>query len=163
AEPVTFGSRRLPRPSLWGSPFSRYSTSSRRPGAAPGDLSMAKSSKAEIALYGVGLFWIGLGAFGLLWLVGVIIVLSSGAAEARTKFESAKGSVEKASKTRPKTKAYLEPWNKHGEAFRKKKDEVWAVAWNQQKDTYTWPDGMAVIPQYPDDPWGADSGSDLNN
>ena len=98
-------------------------------------------------------FWIGLGAFALLWLIGVVVFFFSSDTTAKAKYEVSKTGVETASSGKPKTEAYRKPWNEYGEAFRKHKDRVWEVAWKQQADMYTWPEGMAVIPQYPDDTW----------
>ena len=120
---------------------------------------MAKIDKEFIAK---NQFWIGLGAFVLLWLVTVVVVMASGDSAPQTKWKGAKDKIEGASKSRPKTVEYQKPWNAYGDKFRKHKDDIWQAAWDQQKDMYTWPDGMNPVPRYPSDPFGRTPPEDLN-
>src|SRR4051794_19492302 len=96
-------------------------------------------------------FWIGLGAFALLWLIALIVVLLSGDAQAKSAYEKSKSDIDARKSKKPKTEAYQAPWKEHGEKFRQKKDEVWEKAWAQQEGMYTWPDVMAFKPLYPAD------------
>src|SRR5688572_7548298 len=97
-------------------------------------------------------FWIGLGAFVLLWLIALVVVLMSGDTQAKAEYEKSKTEITGRQGKKVKTKAYQEPWLAHAEKFKKTKDTVWATAWEQQKDMYDWPAAMAVKPLYPDDP-----------
>jgi hypothetical protein len=108
-------------------------------------------------------FWIGLGVFVALWLIGVVVVETSGDEAKKKDWEKAKQTIEKAKSANPKTAAFQTPWNKHGEKFRKHKDVIWKQAWEQQASVYTWPDEMAVKPAYPEIPFGADPRVDVNN
>src|SRR5262245_11222073 len=134
-----------------------FRASSRHP-AAPGDIDMAKKLDSEALKKNQ--FWIGLGAFVLIWLIAVIVVLFSGDPTPKKNWEPAKTKIDSAKKTRPKTPAYQEPWKAYGTMFSNHKDRIWQEAWKQQQGMYDWPKGMAVVPQYPDDTWGQD---DLNN
>jgi hypothetical protein len=108
-------------------------------------------------------FWIGLGVFGVLWLVAVIVVEASGDDSKKKAWSDAKTAIENAKQKGPKTEAYQAPWNAHGKKFREHKDVIWKQAWEQQANMYTWPEDMPVKPLYPDDPLGADDRIALNN
>ncbi len=110
-------------------------------------------------------FWIGLGVFVLCWLIGVILVMAGGDDKPKKAWEDAKGKVEKAKSPRPKTAAYQEPWNKHGETYSHHKDKVWRTAWEWQKDMYTWPedpDHRIKWPLYPEEPFASTPTEDVN-
>lgn len=87
-------------------------------------------------------FWLVLGGFLVLWLVG-IVVLGVSASEPikkhKEEYKSAKTSIEGALQKYPKNKSFETPWNEHGKLFRDHKDVIWAQAWEIQKDMYTWP------------------------
>jgi hypothetical protein len=105
-------------------------------------------------------FWVGLGAFVLLWLIGVIMVMVGPDATAKKDWKDAKDGVERS--RNPKTAADQIPWNNHGKMYRDQKDVIWAEAWKHQAAMYTWPQGMAVVPLYIEDRFGHTSTEDLN-
>jgi hypothetical protein len=107
-------------------------------------------------------FWIGLGAFVLLWLIGVIVVLVSANSTPKTDYDNAKKAVDGASNSKPKTVAYQIPWNEHGKMFRDHKDVIWADAWKLQSAMYTWPDGLPVKPLYAEDKFGPSPTADAD-
>jgi hypothetical protein len=85
-------------------------------------------------------FWYGLGAFGLVWLVALLgLLIWGGDKNAKAEYEKAKTDIKGARDRGPKTDAYCEPWDEHAKVFNGKKNEVWADAWNLQKDMYSWP------------------------
>jgi hypothetical protein len=86
-------------------------------------------------------FWLGLGGFGLLWLILWICALTNGSAEA-DKEKSDYGKVGKdidgwKSKT-PKNAKFIAPWQEYGKKFSDLKNKVWGDAWDTQKDFYVW-------------------------
>jgi len=108
-------------------------------------------------------FWIGLGSFVALWVIAILAVKVGGGESAKKKeWEQAKTTIEGAQKAGVKTKAFQEPWLKHGAKFRGHKDTVWAEAWELQKSMYVWPDRMPVRIDYPDDLWGDPSNEQSN-
>ncbi len=105
-------------------------------------------------------FWIGLGAFVLLWLVGVIAVIAGGGeSKDKKEYESAFTGV-KGLGARAKTKAHEEPWVSYGNKFAGLKNAAWKEGWdlqqglyeqpgqNPQNGLYSWPKGMEA-PEYP--------------
>jgi hypothetical protein len=108
-------------------------------------------------------FWISLGLFALIWLVGIIVVQVTGDDKKKKDWEEAKKSVENVQKQGVKTKEWQKPWNAHGKQFSDQKDKIWKVAWDKQADIYEWPEGMPVVPLYPDDRFGPDPESDVIN
>jgi hypothetical protein len=108
-------------------------------------------------------FWIGLGCFAALWLVAILTVKVAGSDEKKKAWDNARSSLDNAGKGGIKTRAFQEPWKKHGKEFSDIKDGVWKEAWELQKGMYTWPPNMPVRLLYPDDPWGSDVNEELNN
>jgi hypothetical protein len=108
-------------------------------------------------------FWIGVGAFVLLWLIAIIIVEASGDDKPKKDYEAKKKAIEGAKQKGPKTVAYQTPWNEHGKKFRDHKDKIWAEAWAHQAEMYEWPAEMAVKPDFPEQPFGADPNEDVDN
>jgi hypothetical protein len=106
-------------------------------------------------------FWIGLGGFVFVWLIGLIWALCSGNSSAKANWENAKRDVTQ-QLPNAKTAAWQEPWNAHGSLFRKKKDTAWELAWNMQQRIYNWPEGMPAKLLFPDDTWGPDQETDQN-
>jgi hypothetical protein len=104
-------------------------------------------------------FWIGLGGFGVLWLVALMITMFSGDDAAKKAWDAAVAAV--SGVKNPKTKEWQIPWNQHGDKFRSKKDEAWQSAWKVQAGMYNWPDGMGVNLLYPDDAWGQSPERDI--
>src|SRR6266478_6160216 len=88
-------------------------------------------------------FWIALGVFGLLWLVGLILiptVQGSNNAEVEKKFNDAKGAV--IAINDPKTTdTFVKPLEKKEGNLKDKKGDVWGIAWEFQKYMCTWPSG----------------------
>jgi hypothetical protein len=88
-------------------------------------------------------FWILLGTFALLWLIGLCVMLftlsdtiEGHKKDFKAKLDAANGEV----KAGPKNeKTYVPPWDKHKEMFLDHKDKVWHLGWLLQKDMYTWP------------------------
>src|SRR5687768_673353 len=103
---------------------------------------MAKKAKLDSEALKKNGFWIGLGAFALLWTIALVVLLFSADAKAKGEWEAKKKEIESARSSKPKTKAYQEPWTKHGEMFQKHKDKIWKDAWEQQQSMYSWPEGM---------------------
>lgn len=102
------------------------------------------------------LFWLVLGGFIVVWLVGVCMVKFAGADTSKTEWEKAAKDAKGINIGNIKTPAYQEPWKKHGQAFDSQKRVVWKDAWDQQQSMYTWPDEMPfnVRPLYPEDSLG---------
>jgi hypothetical protein len=106
-------------------------------------------------------FWIGLGTFLLIWLVGTIILLLSGGsavAEKKKKYKASEAAI--SGHSRPKNDRFLKPWNDYGQKFRNQKDGVWQQAWRVQQHMHTWP-GSPKYPLdqkllYPTDPFSGD-------
>jgi hypothetical protein len=121
---------------------------------------MAKFDKEQLKKHQ---FWIGLGAYLVLWLIAVIAVKAGGDDTKQKKWAEAKKTIEAAKAKGPKTPAYLAPWDKHGLTFRKHKDVVWKKAWDDQAAIYTWPAGMARVPLYPTQTFGDSVSEDQNN
>src|SRR6266568_9432100 len=87
-------------------------------------------------------FWIALGVFGLLWLVGLILiptVQGSSNAEAEKKFTDAETEIKKV--TDPKNEFFVKPLEGKQHTLTDKKGDVWGMAWEYQKDMCTWPEG----------------------
>lgn len=87
-------------------------------------------------------FWISLGVFVLLWLVGVILiptVQGSNNAGLEKKFDSSKKGVEGIND--PKTEKFQEPLKQKEAELKKQKDKVWAQAWEPQANFMAWPEG----------------------
>lgn len=86
-------------------------------------------------------FWIGLGAFGPLWLIIPIVALVSAGdkvAEGKKKVEEAEGKVKGINEV--KNSNFTSLLEKKKQDLEKEKDKVWAQAWKGQKDLMTWPD-----------------------
>lgn len=106
-------------------------------------------------------FWILLGVFGLLWLIGLSVLYASAgspAAAAEADFKKAKDAIGQfTGAKRPKNATFLPPWEKDIAQFDEHKKKVWKVAWDGdqaagdtadgqkrwegQKGMYTWPVG----------------------
>jgi hypothetical protein len=90
-------------------------------------------------------FWIVLGSFALLWLIGLCFMLFTLGDEIRKHkddYTKKKEAVKTAKDTPggPKNPVtFLPPWQKHQAMFLKHKDDVWTVGWALQKDIYDWP------------------------
>ena len=87
-------------------------------------------------------FWLGLGGFGLLWLILWICALANGSTEA----DNEKNAYAKVGKTiddwknkKPKNNTFIAPWQEYGKKFADQKNDVWGKAWDTQKDFYVWP------------------------
>jgi hypothetical protein len=101
-------------------------------------------------------FWIALGAYGLLWLLLLLmlpLMIGSSASAARTIYKKANDDVDKI-KNPPSggkpgdfaNEAWTDPIRKKEEELSKRKVEVWKVAWETQKDLMTWPgDDLAPL------------------
>jgi hypothetical protein len=79
-------------------------------------------------------FWILLGVFAVLWILSLSVLWATAGGpitEAKTKYDTAKGGVEKY--PHPKNDSFLPPWEQHAETFKKHKNTVWEVAWNGDK------------------------------
>ena len=112
-------------------------------------------------------FWIGLGVFVAVWLIGIIVVEVSGDTSKQKAWSDAKTGIEGAKSKGPKTVKFQEPWNEHGSKFRVIKDKVWYRSWREQEKMYTWPDGMYVVdghePYFIDDEFGKPADVSVNN
>jgi hypothetical protein len=108
-------------------------------------------------------FWIGLGLFGAIWIVGIIVVKVSGDETKKKAWEDAKKEIEGTKSKGVKTEKWQDPWNAFGVVFSKQKDKIWKAAWEQQALMYDWPDKMAKPVYYPDDRFGSDDRSDVVN
>jgi len=89
-------------------------------------------------------FWIGLGAFVLLWLVGLLTLqMSAGSmAEAKKKeYETAKTGIEGWTGKAKNKANYLPPWEEYGKTYRDHKNTIWQEAWDAQKHILKWPTG----------------------
>src|SRR5260370_15677570 len=90
-------------------------------------------------------FWIALGVFGLLWLVGLILiptVQGSSNAEVEKKFTDAHNAVKGVATGDPKTtEFFVKPLEGKEHTLKDKKGDVWGMAWEYQKDMCTWPEG----------------------
>jgi hypothetical protein len=107
-------------------------------------------------------FWFALGAFALLWLIGMIVLkFSAGSAVAKERevyTNSLKGITDVKN---PKNESFLTAWNKYAAAYEKEKDKVWEKAFLNQNPpdrpdlcVMTWPSGaLADKHKYPDDPF----------
>jgi hypothetical protein len=107
-------------------------------------------------------FWFALGAFALLWLIGMIVLkFSAGSAVAKERevyTNSLKGITDVKN---PKNDSFLTAWDKYAKAYEKEKDKVWKIAFENQNPpgrpdlwVMTWPSGdLARKHQYPDDPF----------
>src|SRR5260370_10357335 len=85
-------------------------------------------------------FWIALGVFGLLWLVGLILiptVQGSNNAVVEKKFNDAKTQINGVND--PKNENFVKPLVKKEDKLKDKKGDVWGIAWEFQKDMCTWP------------------------
>ncbi len=107
-------------------------------------------------------FWIGLGLFVAIWLVGIIVVKVSGDDTKKKKYEDTKTAIEATKSKGVKTEAYQKPWNEFGSMFNKQKNKIWRAAWEQQANMYTWPE-MPKPVFYPSDQFGDDDRSDVVN
>jgi hypothetical protein len=89
-------------------------------------------------------FWIGLGAFALLWallLIFIPVKIGGAAAEQLGKFIKARDDVKKIAAA-PKDFAnpsWVEPLKKKEDALKTQKDKVWKAAWETQKELMDWP------------------------
>lgn len=89
-------------------------------------------------------FWIGLGAFVLLWLVGLLTLqMSAGSmAEAKKKeYEKSKTDIEGWTGKAKNKANYVPPWDEYGKTFRDHKNTIWQEAWAAQKHVLKWPTG----------------------
>jgi len=87
-------------------------------------------------------FWIALGVFGLIWLVGLILiptVQGSSNAEVEKKYADAQTGIKGV--TDPKNENFVKPLVKKEDNLKDKKGDVWGIAWEFQKDMCTWPQG----------------------
>jgi hypothetical protein len=89
-------------------------------------------------------FWIALGAYGLLWLLLLLLLplmIGSSASAARTVYKTANDAVDKINTPRKDfaNPAWVDPLKKKEEELSKRKVDVWKVAWETQKDLMTWP------------------------
>ncbi len=88
-------------------------------------------------------FWIGLGAFALLWLIVFLVMLIGSGSEkaARAKeISDADGALKAISA--PKNASFTKLLEQKQKSLEKQKDGVWAVAWKGQKDLMAWPNGV---------------------
>src|SRR2546423_11101254 len=107
-------------------------------------------------------FWIGLGGFALLWLVGVITVVAAGGESAAKKeYDTALGGV-KGLGSKAKTKAHEDPWIVFANAFEGRKKKAWEQGWKLQEGMYDWPEGMPHL-NYPDDDFPLDPRSNYKD
>jgi hypothetical protein len=87
-------------------------------------------------------FWIALGVFGLLWLVGLILiptVQGSNNAEVEKKFSDANTQINGVKD--PKNENFVNPLKGKEGILKDKKGDVWGIAWEFQKNMCTWPEG----------------------
>src|SRR4051794_9498689 len=87
-------------------------------------------------------FWILLGVFLLIWVIGLVTLKVSGSApieDAKKEFEKAKTAIKPHTAAPKNVDTFLPPWEKYGKQFREHKDKVWEDAWKGQKDLITWP------------------------
>jgi hypothetical protein len=82
-------------------------------------------------------FWIGLGGFGLIWLIALIVLLCSGDSSGEEKIKAAKKKVDDIKN--PKNANHLKPLEQKYQVLNKQKDLVWAQAWDAQKEMMQWP------------------------
>jgi hypothetical protein len=88
-------------------------------------------------------FWVLLGSAGLLALVCLLTLLFVGSSEGgvrQTRYEKSRKEVIDKSKSKPKNESFVTPWKKYTKIFTDQKDGVWNMAWDTQKDMFTWPD-----------------------
>jgi hypothetical protein len=87
-------------------------------------------------------FWIALGVFVLLWLVGVILiptVQGSNNEQVEKKYTAAKTAVEGIKS--PKSPNWRKPLEEKEAELKDQKGKVWKQAWEPQSDLMTWPEG----------------------
>jgi hypothetical protein len=88
-------------------------------------------------------FWVILGVFALLWLIGLgvmLFTLSDRIKLHRDAYEGEVKSADGALKSGPKNPAtFLPPWQEHQKMFRDHKNVIWGKAWEVQKAMYDWP------------------------
>src|SRR5271166_2811379 len=82
-------------------------------------------------------FWILLGVFALLWLIGLSVLYASAggpASAAEADFKKAKDAIGKfTGANRPKNASFLPPWEKDIVQFDDHKKKVWKAAWEGDK------------------------------
>jgi hypothetical protein len=96
-------------------------------------------------------FWLILGAFTLVWLIGLILLLTSAsstiAKEKANGYDKGTNDSKDANFQNPKSPAYLPPWEKYGDKFKKHKAVVWKEAWQgDQKRDWEGQKGLVVWP-----------------
>ena len=87
-------------------------------------------------------FWIALGAFGLIWLVGLILiptVQGSNNAEVEKNFTDHMTKVKAIND--PKNDNFVNPLKSKENVLKEKKGDVWGIASEFQADIWTWPEG----------------------
>jgi hypothetical protein len=88
-------------------------------------------------------FWIGLIAFGPLWLIIFFVaVFTSGSSAGGQKTILGKTDSDLKSINGPKNERFTELVHQKELDLEKQKDKVWAAAWQGQKDLMTWPAGV---------------------
>jgi hypothetical protein len=113
-------------------------------------------------------FWVALGAFGLFWLIAVIVaeVAGMGDSDSKKAYGAAKTAVDGALQKGPKNETFNEPWNEHRKMFNKHKEVIWKKGWDLQKGMYTWKSTRSAplqdLLQYPEDAFGPTADDDAN-
>ncbi|HEX5271731.1 MAG TPA: hypothetical protein VFW33_14635, partial [Gemmataceae bacterium] len=88
-------------------------------------------------------FWIGLIAFGPIWLLVFVIALFSSGTQAEEKAKEIKGARDAVTAiSRPVNERFTTLIEAKEKDLKAQKDKVWAEAWKGQKDLMKWPDGM---------------------
>jgi hypothetical protein len=91
-------------------------------------------------------FWILLGVFTLIWLIGLTMLMmgSASAIEAKQKtYEAATKALSSYSNPKNPT-TFLPPWKEHGKRFHDHKEKLWKIAWDAQKSLISWPSSANV-------------------
>ncbi len=82
-------------------------------------------------------FWIGLGGFGLVWFIALIVLLCSGDDTGAAKVDLAKKTINGINQ--PKNPKFFVPLDQKFGVLNGQKDRVWAQAWESQKEMMQWP------------------------
>jgi hypothetical protein len=107
-------------------------------------------------------FWIALGAFTLLWLVGLIVIpIAQGSDNEKKVKEFDTRKKEVSSINDPKNDNYKQPLESKEKVLNGKKNDVWGKAYEPQGTMMTWPEGGAPhLEKLNDQPFGAYISSD---
>lgn len=87
-------------------------------------------------------FWIALGAYALLFVIGYFTLsfTAAGPIEAKKKeYQDAKKDIESWTSRAKNRETFLPPWESYGKVYRDHKNTIWKQAWEGQKDLLKWP------------------------